>query len=338
MQIFKENDFINTYRAVDGNQDDVVIKILNGSSFQELKQNKPAASSDIERKFRLLGETLYRCQNRHIVRALTQPFLESDEYNQQWWCIPFAFVQGSSLKDYVQSPLPEDEAIKYIKQIAKGLSEIHSQEILHLNVNPENIIIHNNRDAVLIGFGFINGIRTEHTLPDFKNDDAKFLPIKLFTQNQIPTPRSDVFSLAATLYFVLTKDKPNLPTDRIVSTSNQQKDPLRSAREINSNISHHIDAAILQGMSINGNDRPESIEKWLYLLEMPSQNPPNTFFWINLWNSWIRLSLDKKLAIITAAALAIAGIGALLQGIGVIAPILKPNTTSSPVASPSKSP
>ncbi|MBE9205449.1 protein kinase [Nostoc sp. LEGE 06077] len=178
VQTLKKNDFINTYLAVDGNQHNVVIKILNGSDFQDLKQNKPEASIDIERKFQELGNTLYRCQNLHIVRALTQPFSTSDEYNQQWWCIPFIFVQGSNLKDYVQTPLSENEAIKYIKQIARGLSEIHSQGILHLNVNPENVIIQNNsRDAVLIGFGFINGIRIEHTLPDFKNDDAKFYPM-----------------------------------------------------------------------------------------------------------------------------------------------------------------
>lgn len=336
VQVLKKNDFINTYRAVDCNQHDVVIKILNGSSFQELKQNKPAASSDIERKFRLLGETLYRCQNLHIVRALTQPFIESDERNQQWFCIPFEYVQGSNIKEYVQAPLSEDEAIKYIKQIAKGLSEIHEQNILHLNVNPDNVIIQNSSgDAVLIGFGFIHGIRTDYTLPDFRNDDAKFLPYELFTQKQIPNPRSDVYSLAAMLYFLLTKEKPNLSTDRIGSIFNKQNDPLRPAKEINHHITPHINAAIWQGMSINTNDRPESIDKWLDLLQA---SPPNLLTTSPSSNLSGGLSFDKKIVIIGLLLTALTAIGTALGGLGQLLPNFKPSTTSSPVASPSKTP
>ncbi|MBE9205450.1 hypothetical protein IQ244_02660 [Nostoc sp. LEGE 06077] len=129
-----------------------------------------------------------------------------------------------------------------------------------------------------------------------------------------------------------------MSTDRIGNIVNKQNDPLRPSREINHHITSHIDAAIWQGMSINANDRPESIHKWLDLLEPSSQNPPNTSFWIKLWNSWDRLGLDKKIAILTVVALILGSVGSFLQGIGGIAPIFKPSTTSSPVASPSKSP
>ena len=65
------------------------------------------------------------------------------------------YLPGGSLVDQVKrnGPLSEDKAEKYIRQVADALNYIHSQNTVHLDVKPSNILLNAKGEAILIDFG-----------------------------------------------------------------------------------------------------------------------------------------------------------------------------------------
>lgn len=64
------------------------------------------------------------------------------------------YIDGMSLKDKLQGGvMSEQEALKYIRQVADALSYVHSCNRLHLDIKPGNIMIDEHGNAILIDFG-----------------------------------------------------------------------------------------------------------------------------------------------------------------------------------------
>lgn len=124
------------------------------------------------------------------------------------------FLEGKSLKDIVEEfgPLCEDEALYYIRQVADALFEVHNAKMLHLDVKPANIMLNKKSEAVLIDFGISKrydegGGQTSATPVGVS---AGYTPVEQYVQGGIDnfSPSTDIYSLAATLYFLLAGKVP----------------------------------------------------------------------------------------------------------------------------------
>jgi serine/threonine-protein kinase len=115
-------------------------------------------------------------------------------------------------------------------------------------------------EAVLIDFELAEEF--DHPLIS-KSRAEQFAPIEL---NSSKTPRgayTDVYSLAATLYVLLTGQMPVKAVDR-----KNAKASLIPPKEINPQISARVNQAILAGMSVESELRPQTMGEWLNLLEL----------------------------------------------------------------------
>ena len=118
------------------------------------------------------------------------------------------YVEGGSLSDIVSedNPLPEDLAVKYIRQIGNALDYLHKRRLLHLDVKPSNAMLQDGV-VVLIDFGIskhydAKGGQTSATPAGISKGYA---PIEQYNQGvQSFSPATDVYSLAATLYNLVT--------------------------------------------------------------------------------------------------------------------------------------
>lgn len=125
------------------------------------------------------------------------------------------YIQGENLSKIIkeQGPLPVGKAIEYIEKIGKSLIYIHSHNINHLDIKPANIIIREKDDnPVLIDFGLSKhydskGEQTSTTLTGISHGYA---PIEQYMPGGISnfSPKPDVYSLAATLYFLVSGEIP----------------------------------------------------------------------------------------------------------------------------------
>ncbi|GAB4293343.1 MAG: hypothetical protein Fur0025_29580 [Oscillatoriaceae cyanobacterium] len=180
-------------------------------------------------------------------------------------CLVMDFVPGSSLYDLVEEggPLPETQAVEYIRQIAEGLILCHEMGIVHRDAHALNIIVANQNRAVLIDFGIAGDIVPIVSTMRLGWNRA-FAPYEqMLGGSGLPTV--DVYTLGASLYYAVTGQ---LPTPAAKRKLNNQA--LIPPKQHNPQISDGLDAAIIQAMALEPTDRPQTIRDFLALLQ-PNQ-------------------------------------------------------------------
>ena len=125
------------------------------------------------------------------------------------------YIEGESLADMVkrQGALPETKAVEYIRQTATALEFIHLRSINHLDVKPSNIMVRKEEDkVVLIDFGLskqydVQGAQTSTTPVGISQGYA---PMEQYNAGGVSTfsPQSDIYSLGATFYKLVTGTTP----------------------------------------------------------------------------------------------------------------------------------
>lgn len=162
-------------------------------------------------KFLKEARIIAKMENNHIVRIH-----DIFEENGTAYYI-MEYIDGGSVDELVKNnALSENQAIKIVFQIGEALSYIHAQNVLHLDVKPSNILLRPNGDAVLIDFGIskrydVDGEQTSTTPTGVSKG---FAPIEQYNQGlRNFSPATDVYSLGATLYKMLTgQTPPEAPT------------------------------------------------------------------------------------------------------------------------------
>lgn len=228
----------------------VVIKTLN----EELRRE--GYFERFQQQFVAEAQRLAKCQHPNIVRVLD--FFE--EEGQSF--IVMDYIPGPTLAELVVpgQPLVEAQAIRYIRQIGSALKVVHKNGLLHRDVKPQNIIRREGTETViLIDFGiareFTPGVTQTHT----GVLSAGYAPIEQYLPQARRSPATDVYALAATLYFALTGQPP-------VAAALRDRISLPHPTELNPNINRQTEQAILRGMEMEAAKRPQTVENWLSLL------------------------------------------------------------------------
>lgn len=173
------------------------------------------------------------------------------------------YLSGGSLSDLVQrnGVLPEAIALGYIRQVADALSYIHARNINHLDIKPSNVLIDGNGNAVVIDFGLSKrydetGSQTSTTPVGISHG---FAPIEQYQPGGVSTfsPATDIYSLGATLYKLLSGQTPPNATallDADLDLSRLSASPTTKA-------------AIVAAMQPKRKGRPQTIEAFIAMLD-----------------------------------------------------------------------
>ncbi|MCB8765466.1 serine/threonine-protein kinase [Planktothrix agardhii 1029] len=254
--ILGQGGFGITYKAKHLQLDhQVVLKTPNAGL-----QNDPEYPKYVQR-FIQEGKTLAKfCKNFHpnIVRV-------SDLFEENGLhCLVMDLIVGQSLWEFVQNNgrLSEADAVNIIRQIADALVMVHNAGIIHRDAHPGNIMLRNNTSGVLIDFGLAAEIKPQ-ILTSKHLAHVNFAPYEQLRGSGKPTV--DVYCLAASLYYAITGQLPTQALDR--KLYNQ---PLISPNEI-VEISIHINDAIVTGLGLEPEERPQTMAEFLRLLDIQPQ-------------------------------------------------------------------
>ena len=173
------------------------------------------------------------------------------------------YIDGESLSAMVRrsGPIPVDKAIKYIRGVGEALEYVHSHNINHLDIKPANIMIRKKDEKpILIDFGLAkqydsDGLQTSTTPTGISHG---FAPIEQYRDGGIKefSPQTDVYSLAATLYYLICGQIPPHATDLI---ENELTFP--------ATFPNTLRIPIRQAMSTKRLNRPETVKKFIESLE-----------------------------------------------------------------------
>jgi serine/threonine-protein kinase len=192
----------------------------------------------------------------NIVR-ITELFEDGKTY-----CLVMDFVSGESLFNLVQKQgaLPEIKAVEYIKQIGDALIFVHQQGLVHRDAHPGNIMVQKNGKAVLIDFGIAGEIMPQDGyFTSHHPANIAFAPYEQMGGNRQVT--IDVYTLAASLYYAVTGKRAESSLDRKLYNK-----PLIPPNKFVFSISDELNLAILKGMNLEAEYRPQSMREWLKLL------------------------------------------------------------------------
>jgi serine/threonine protein kinase len=248
-----EGGFGITYRARDNQGNYVVIKTLNDAI------QKRADFAKFQQDFLNEAIKLAKCSHPHIVQ-IYEVIHEND-----LWCMVMEYIDGEDLGSLVENQgiLSESEALRYIQQIGSALTVVHDNGLLHRDIKPQNIMLRSGKsEAVLIDFGIAREFSQNLTQTHTQMLADGFAPIEQYDKKAKRGAFTDVYALAATLYSVLTGELPTISPMRAIGTE------LAEAKKINSSISDKVNQAIIKGMELKPENRSQSINEWLSLLNI----------------------------------------------------------------------
>jgi len=167
------------------------------------------------------------------------------------------FVEGDDLEELLArlgGKLPEDQAVGWIEQICRALEYLHSQNppVIHRDIKPANIKITPQGQAILVDFGIAKVYDPlVGTHSGAHAATPGYAPFEQYGQE--PTDaRSDVYSLGATLYTLLTGQPP------LESISRVKGKTLTNPSQLNPLISAQIESAVLKALALHPEERFQS--------------------------------------------------------------------------------
>ena len=186
------------------------------------------------------------------------------------------FLEGATLEDWVRfQPGTDLAAIRSIvKQVASGLQALHRMEILHRDLRPANVVIDREGTARIIDFGSALVAGLDELAP--RADDAMFAGTMQFTAPEIwlgaPASRkSDLWSLGAIAYFMLTRSLPyGARLSAAQTRAAQRKLAYIPASEINPDVPEWMDAALARALALDPADRYEELSEFIYDIAHPN--------------------------------------------------------------------
>ena len=182
------------------------------------------------------------------------------------------YIEGESLSDKVNhyGVLSELEAKDYINQVALALEYIHHRSINHLDIKPANIMVRRaDNKAILIDFGLSKQYDTQggQTSTTPVGISHGYAPMEQYKQGGVSTfsPQTDIYSLGATLYKLLTGNTP----PQAAEVLNE------GLPELPNKLSYGVKTAITKAMQVRKKDRPENMKDFLDMLGNNSPEKSN---------------------------------------------------------------
>lgn len=168
-------------------------------------------------------------------------------------------LDGSSLGSLLQKHkrLPEQEAVSYIRAAGEGLAAVHSANLLHRDIKPDNVMIRKDGQAVLVDFGSAREFTAGKTRRMTAVLTPGYAPLEQYGQQARFGVFTDIYALGATLYHLLTGQLPVQSTDRAAGV--ELDPPSRLDRKITSSVS----AAVMWAMEMKATERPQSVADFL---------------------------------------------------------------------------
>ncbi|WP_164968148.1 serine/threonine-protein kinase [Arcobacter sp. CECT 8986] len=171
------------------------------------------------------------------------------------------YIEGKLLKDIPFFEMSNKFKLNILKTLVSLVEYIHSNNIIHADINPSNIIIDKNNNLTLIDFGISKSINTQENIElDYtkvKAYNPKYCAPELL-DNQLPSIQSDNFSVASICFEIFTTNCIEKANEKII-LNNFEKIPFLLKKWFRDNLSYKK-----YDRTVNKSDIYNKIVKFFY--------------------------------------------------------------------------
>ncbi len=216
--------------------------------------------TDIGDRFEREGRTAARLAHPNIVQVYDAGESEFDGKETSY--IVMEYIPGGDLKGLIdeRGRLPGAELARLGDEICAGLAHAHERGVIHRDIKPHNILLDENGHAKVTDFGIARALDATQA-----TRTGAYLGTALYSspeqlQGQKVTPKSDVYSLGATLYQAAVREPPFVGQTPIeIASQHVSKTPV-PCRERGADVSKGLEALILACLAKNPDERPTAEE------------------------------------------------------------------------------
>jgi serine/threonine protein kinase len=168
------------------------------------------------------------------------------------------FVEGETLKARTQKsgPITLEIALPLMQGLLDAVEEIHRQGMLHRDIKPDNVMLRPNGQPVLIDFGSARAFNDAKTVSQTAILTPGYAPLEQYSEKARRGPYTDIYSLGATFYFLLTGKAPLSPTDR------QLTDEMPAPHHLIPEIPSTLSSAIMLALNVRPEDRFQQVDEF----------------------------------------------------------------------------
>jgi uncharacterized RDD family membrane protein YckC len=236
---------------------------------EEPAQKKLVALKLVSAQYSHSAETLQRFRREGLLASsLVHPrcvfVLAADEEAGRPYIV-MELMPGRTLQDLVreQGPLRPIEAIPKILDVMEGLEEAHSLGVVHRDVKPSNCFLEENGRVKIGDFGLAKSLARDGNLTRtgaFMGTPQYAAPEQI--RAEVVDAQSDVYSVAATLYFLLVGRAPFQGVDPVATMAAIVSESAPSLRSLQARLSPKLDRVVLKGLERDRKKRWQTLDEF----------------------------------------------------------------------------
>ena len=238
---------------------------INDSTVWSYSESTQTFFEEGREKFINEAKTIAKFRELPEIVGVTDFFREN-----QTAYIVMEYLDGQTLKQYLKAnggKIPAENVVRMMRPLIASLGKLHSQNLIHRDISPDNIMLMKNGSIKILDFG---GAR------EFASQDGRsmsvlvkhgYAPEEQYRSRGDQGPWTDVYALCATMYRCITGEIPPNALDRLY------QDELKPISSFGENCPKYIEKAITKGLNVRKDGRYQSMEELYESLYKEQKKP-----------------------------------------------------------------
>ncbi|MBZ0287790.1 MAG: serine/threonine protein kinase, partial [Anaerolineae bacterium] len=207
------------------------------------------------------AQTIAQLEHPHIL-----PIYDFGDFEAQLYIV-MRYVTGGSLEDLLAGgPMGTADVLRHARAIAGALDYAHSNNVIHLDLKPSNILMDSNQSPYLADFGLATVLGPEGRAANPGYGTLLYMAPEQLTASSLDH-RADIYSFAILVFQMLTGELPFDATTSLALKQLQWQEDLPEVDKLGSDMAEALTPVLRRGTALDVNARPNTLMELVTELE-----------------------------------------------------------------------